>query len=126
MKRIFFASLLIVVVLAACNAGGGKMGDDITGIYVRHIYNEYARGNDSLLVTVLDESAGTYTIDKHYGFMRYYEGKAKGRDYDQKKFTGIYDKEHKQITDNSKGVVFTFAPDKGILLMGSSEFNKIK
>ena len=126
MKRIFFASLMITLAFAACNTGGSKTGDAITGIYVRHIDNEYAKGDDSLLVAVLDESAGTYTINKHYGFVRYYEGKEKGRDYDEKKFAGVYDKEHKQITDNSKGMVFTFAPDKGILLMGSSEFKKIK
>jgi len=126
MKRIFFACLFLAMGLYSCNAGGDKPGNEIAGIYVRHIDNEYAKGDDSLLVAVLDESAGTYTINKHYGFVRYYEGKEKGRDYDEKKFAGVYDKEHKQITDNSKGMVFTFAPDKGILLMGSSEFKKIK
>ncbi len=47
-------------------------------------------------------------------------GRKKGRDYTTKKYTAVYDKEHKQLVDNFKGVVFTFVPDKGLLLMGSA------
>jgi hypothetical protein len=125
MKRIN-AYLLGCFFLAACGGDQAGSADAVTGIYVREINNEYAKGNDSLIVSVLDKNAGTYSIQNNYGFMRYLDGKEKGRDYKTQKFTAVYDKEHKQLVDNFKGMVFTVVPEKGLLLQGSEEFRKVK
>lgn len=125
MKRLN-AYLLGCFILVACGADQSGSEDAITGIYVREINNEVAKGTDSLIVSVLDRKAGTYSIENNYGFMRYLDGREKGRDHKTKKFTAVYDKEHKQLVDNFKGMVFTLVPEKGLLLQGSEEFRKVK
>lgn len=126
MKKIYYAIVVSLSFLVACNSEGEKAGASITGVYVQKISNEFAKGDDSLIVNVLDKNAGTYSVQKNYGFMRYLDGEEKGRDYTTQKYTTVYDKEHKQLIDDFKGVIFTFMPDKNVLLMGSAEYKKLK
>lgn len=123
---IYHAIIMVVVFLVGCQSANDRIADTITGIYIQDIDGEYAKGTDSLIVQVLDKEAGTYSIENNYGFIRYREGKEIGPDYTTKKYTGVYDREHKQLVDNFKGIIFTFAPEKGILMMGSAEYKKIK
>lgn len=127
MKKSINTYLLGLLFLVACGGLDRKDSDDtISGIYVREINNEFAKGNDSLIVSVLDKDAGTFSIVNNYGFMRYLDGEEKGPGYKTEKYTGVYDKEHKQLHDNFKGMVFTFVPDENVLLMGNEEYRKVK
>ncbi len=126
MKRKTNAYLLGLFFLIGCGAARDKSEDAVSGTYVREINNEFAKGNDSLIVSVLDKEAGTFSIIKNYGFIRYLDGQEKGRDHKTENYTGVYDRERKQLHDDFKGKVFTFVPDKNILLMGSSEYRKVK
>lgn len=126
MKKSFYVIAAILICLAACQSADDKSAEAITGIYIQHIDGEFAKGTDSLIVQVLDKEAGTYSIDNNYGFVKYHEGKEIGPGYTTKKYTGVYDKEHKRLLDNFKGMTFTFVPEKNILLMGSAEYRKVK
>lgn len=126
MKRIFYAFIVAMVSLAGCNSESEKSEESVTGIYVQEINNEFARGSDSLIITVLDKSAGTYSIVNNYGFMRYLDGQEKGRDHTTQKFTAVYVSDKKQLVDNFKATVFTLVPEKGLLLKGGTTYRKVK
>ena len=126
MKKLLGISLALSIMLYACNnAGGDDTASSIPGTYVLEIDSEYAKGMDSLIVTLLDKEAGTFIIDKQYGFMRYREGKEAGRDHKSDKFTVAYNKEHRQLDDSQQGQTFTYVPDKKVLLWGNTEYKKI-
>ncbi len=126
MKQFLNLCLALSILLYACNGAGDNTPDNsIEGTYVLEIDSEYAKGIDTLIVTVLDKEAGTFTIDKKYGFMRYRDGQEAGRDHKTDKFTAAYNKEHKQLHDSQKGQTFTYVPDKKVLLWGNTEYKKI-
>ncbi len=77
MRKIYCVLLIAVVSLPGCHSGNQKTANSITGIYTKKINNEFAKGVDSLIVTVLDKDAGTYSVAKNYGFMRYLDGQKK-------------------------------------------------
>lgn len=117
---------MLSVMLYACNsAEGDATANSLPGTYVLEIDSEYAKGIDSLIITVLDKGAGTYRIHKRYGFMRYREGKEAGRDHKTDQFTVAYNKEHRQLHDSQKMQTFTYVADKKALLWGNTEYKKV-
>lgn len=120
-------SFLIYLICFACKMGSNtKSQRSLPGVYVRLINHEFATGNDTLVVTLLDRHTGTFSILKKAGFIQFVDGKAVNRKSTTEKFTAVFDEATGTLNDNHKMKTFTPVPDKGLLLSGSLSYKKLK
>ncbi|MBN8788533.1 MAG: hypothetical protein J0I84_15695 [Terrimonas sp.] len=120
-------SFLICLICLACNSSSNtKLQASFPGIYVRVISHEFATGNDTLVVALLDQHTGTFSIVKKAGFIQFVDGKAIGRKNTTEKFTAVFDEVTGTLNDHHKMKTFTPVPDKGLLLTGSLTYKKVK
>lgn len=108
----------------ACGTGGQQVRDFIPGIYVREFSHEFAFGYDTLLIRHI--KANTYSIEKRSGYQRLREGAATESVRNIEKWTGLYNEREQHIMEQRRGKLLTFQPVEDKLLLGASEYYKVK
>ena len=131
MKKVHFlltASACGMLFLGACQGlSQDSVRAFIPGTFARSINTGMAKGGDSLIITALDESAGTFIIEHRSGYRQELDGKLLPYVGKVEKWTAIYDKEHHQLQVQAKEKVFTFVPEKGVAISnGGTEFKKVR
>lgn len=115
----------LVSYLMSCNRiAKDGVREFIPGVYERSINNEFSKGNDQLIVRLLQ--GNVYTIEKRSAVTRIRNGIVLPIQYDTAVWTGIYDKESQVIYEQQKGKVISFLPKENKLLVGASVYRKIK
>lgn len=119
--------IVFCFILLSCKSPFKKNTQDfIPGVYVRAINHEFATGNDTLVVTLLDQHTGTFSIVKKAGFIQFVDGKAVNRKSTTEKYTAVFDEATGTLNDHHKMKTFTPVPDKGLLLSGSLTYKKLR
>lgn len=127
-KFCFFGVFVLPVLMTACSGNkGDSVRDFVPGTYTREIKNEFTVGNDSLIIKVLDEAGGTYLIEHRSGYEQRIDGKEIPRAVKSEKWTGAYDEVHHQVEVWQQGKVFTFLPERKMLISGGgTEYKKVQ
>jgi len=126
MKR-FITALAIIAFANSCgDLQTDKVRDFIPGVYVKTIDDEFTKGMDTLVIDVLDNSAGSYSISKKMSYRQAMDGKELSPQYKMETWTAIYDRDSHQLMEQRKGKVLSFLPGEGKLSLGGSEYQKIK
>jgi hypothetical protein len=81
---------------------------------------------DTLTISLLDKETGAFSIVKSSGFNTKIDGKELPREYKTEKFITTLQDEAKQLYDKNKDETFTLLPEKNSILMGTTEYKKIK
>lgn len=127
MKKLFQVFFIAGFFVASCNSlQQDKVRDFIPGVYVKEISQEFAKGMDTLIIELLDETAGSYTIMRRSGYQQTIDGRKLTPKNEVYKWTAVFDADTKQLREQNKGKVFTFSLEQNTLTMGSSEYRKIK
>ncbi len=72
----FITALMIAALAVGCsNLRTDKVKAFIPGVYVRTSADEFTKGMDTLVIEVLDRSAGSYSINKKMSFYQTIDGK---------------------------------------------------
>jgi hypothetical protein len=98
----------------------------IPGTYVNFTRGEYSEASDTLVIATRNKGFETFEIIRKTGFRRIESGKVGKLEHKIGKYNGIWDNESESLQVPSRGQILRFFPDSGVLLMGSSEFRKIK
>lgn len=123
----FITALMIAALATGCsNSTTDKVKDFIPGVYVRTVADEFTKGMDTLVIEVLDRSAGSYSINKKMSFYQVIDGKELSPQYKTEQWTAIYDDDTHQLMEQRKGKVLSFMPDQDLVSMGGSEYKKVK
>lgn len=123
----FITALMIAALTTSCsNLRTDKVKDFIPGVYVRTVADEFTKGMDTLVIDVLDRSAGSYSIDKKMSFYQTIDSKELSPQYKAEQWTAIYDDDTHQLMEQRKGKVLSFMPDQHLVSMGGSEYKKVK
>ena len=112
--------------LFACNTEADIVRDFIPGTYVQFSENEMGRLNDTLLIDIISPSGHNYRIIRTSSIQRLLDGKAFPWEQRKEVWTGIYDKNKQVLNETKRGKVISFVPERGILLVGTTEYKKIK
>ena len=102
------------------------MKDFIPGTYVKYAEGKFSKAWDTLRINIYDKSNMTYVIEQHTGYQRLVKGLFQAKEFKLNKYVAVFDLSTHQLHDSKKGKVFTFSPDKGTVLVGAGEYNKIK
>lgn len=120
-------TVLYLMVFCGCTSRTRQSATEfLPGVYVRAINHEFARGSDTLVVTLLDAGTATYSIVKKAGFEQFLNGKVIERKNTRDKFIVMYDDATGTFNDNHKMRSFRALPKQRILLSGSQEYHKVK
>jgi len=127
-KQFLFFAIVYICGASSChNSQSDTVREFIPGTYVRPIKNEFTSGSDSLIITVLDNDGGTFLIVHRSGYQQKVNGNALPPVNKSERWTGVYDKEHHQLEVQQQEKIFTFLPDKGLLMTaGGTEYKKIR
>jgi len=125
MKTLLFISGMI---LTGCN--GVLKNDDaiqsfIPGTYSSHAEGEYSIADDTLVISKVSNKGNAYTIVRYISYQRIIEKKIQALEYKTEKLMAIYDEKDKVLYEQKYGKIISFAPEKNMLLLGSSEYKKI-
>jgi hypothetical protein len=127
MKVAVFSALTFAVVLQGCSeSNNDKIRKFVPGIYVRHFRNEYSTGSDTLKIIEHDAKAGIYFIDEKEGYQQQLDGKVFPAQYKATKHTALYNESTHQLTIQNTEDIITVLPDKNKLLLGRTEYQKVK
>jgi len=122
--------IIAVIVFAGCNTNqesNKSIQAFITGTYVTPFEGDYFRGGeDTLIISILNADANMYAITRHISYEKIIDKQVQAREYKTENWIGIYNKEDKILHEQKHGKLISFIPEKNELLLGNSEYKKIK
>ncbi|WP_162996980.1 hypothetical protein [Mucilaginibacter kameinonensis] len=98
----------------------------VTGVYATRYENEYAMGNDTIIVTAYNRSARTYEIEKRTGYQKIRHGKILPKEYAHKKWMAQYDPEKQVLQETVFGRQLFLNPGKKELTMGETHYRRVE
>lgn len=122
MKRLL--SVWVLVVLSCNETKNDEIKSFIPGTYVKHIVNEFNAGNDTLIIRQMNDNL--FRITRVSVFNRIREGKRMPLTRKKQIWTALYNKDEQALHETQKGKVISFLPNESTLMVGSSEYKKIK
>ncbi|GEM_PF-5675965 len=118
----YLCVFLFMVVLGACSGGG----DPVSGTFIRTIDNEYALGNDTLIIKAIN--ATTYQVEKRSTFQRTVKvrGKIPALESKKRAWMAIYEPDHKHLREPKQGKLIIFSDDFKLLVMRNMQFRRLE
>jgi len=124
MKRLAF---FVIIGIGACHgSSSGSIRDFIPGAYVKLSESEYSKAYDTLRISVYDGPGNTYLMLQHTGFQLIKEGRLQPKQYKTDKEVAVYDETTHQLQGMTSGRLLVFSPTTQTLLMGTTEYQKLK
>lgn len=124
MKKLVKVNFLLaglgVLLVAACHSASDKIVSFIPGTYVHSAKGEYSQAQDTPVIKLLSGEA--YQIRRRTGFQPIREGKLLPKRYLVRVLNGNYDPQKQVLFETTNGRVFTFDPDKGVMLVSSAVY----
>ena len=117
---------LVLVFIFACASKKQTIRDFITGVYVHEGKSDYSVAYDTLVITALDETSDTYTINKRVGFHIITNNALGPKTYEAAEMTVVFNHATNQLEDVEKRKTFTLMPEQHILMMNKKVYTKIK
>jgi len=109
--------------LAACHSKPDKVAAFIPGTYVHAAKGEYSQAEDTLVITLVSGEA--YHIQRRAGFRPIREGKLLPKRWKVQSLNGNYDPQQQVLFETTNGRVFSFDPERGVLLVNSAVYRKL-
>lgn len=125
MKKCFVMTVFILS-LFSCSSKTDEIRALIPGTYVRFSDHEMRKEYDTLRIEVISEAGNNYRLLRSSTFQRKMDGQSFPWEQTKEEWTAIYDSQKKILNETKKGKVISFVPEKNILLVGTTEYKKIK
>ncbi len=125
MKKRLFVSSMLLLLLACESTRSDEIRAFIPGIYARFSDHEMRKEYDTIRISIISEMGNNYKLIRSSSFQRKLDGKKSDWEYTREEWTAVYDKDKKVLNETRKGKVISFIPGKKMLLVGTTEYNKI-
>ena len=127
MKTLNVLLFVSTIALWACNSiVKEKVKDFIPGTYIRSSQHEYGTEHDTVIITLQNQSADEYKIERRWKYERMLDGKPVEPEYKQTTNSGIYNPESKILQESSTLEQYTFDIKQKALFVGSTKYQKLK
>lgn len=125
MKKCFVMTVFILS-LFSCSSKTDEIRAFIPGIYARFSDHEMRKEYDTLRIEVISQVGNNYRLLRSSTFQRKMDGQSFPWENTKEEWTAIYDESKRVLNETKKGKVISFVPEKNILLVGTTEYKKIK
>jgi hypothetical protein len=126
MKKYLFISGMLLLLLACETNKSDEIREFIPGTYARFSDHEMRKEYDTIKIDVISEAGNNYRLIRSSSFQRKLDGKEFPWEYTKEEWTGVYDENKRVLNETRKGKVISFVPEKNILLVGTTEYKKLK
>lgn len=127
MKTLNVLLFVSTIALWACNSiVKDEVKDFIPGTYFRSSQHEYGTEHDTVVITLQNQSANEYKIERRWKYERMLDGKPVEPEYKQTTNSGIYNPENKILHESSTLEKYTFDPRQKAMFSGSTKYQKLK
>ena len=126
MKKYLFVFSAHFLLLACESSKSDEIRAFIPGIYARFSDHEMRREYDTIRINVVSEAGNSYTLIRSSSFQRKLDGKEFPWEYKKEEWAAVYDENKRVLNETRKGKVLSFVPAKNILLVGTTEYKKLK
>ena len=126
MNKSFSIVISFLSLLACSSSKTDEVESFIPGTYVRFSDHEMRKEYDTLSIEVLSEAGNNYKLLRSSTFQRKMDGRSFPWEHTEEEWTAIYDPQRKVLNETTKGKLISFIPEKNILLVGTTEYKKIK
>jgi hypothetical protein len=122
-----FVMIVSFLALFACNS---SKSDDIRsfipGTYARFSDHEMRKEFDTLKIELISEPGNNYRLVRSSTFQKKLDGQSFPWERVDEEWIAIYDQSKRVLHETRKGKVISFVLEKNILLVGTTEYKKIK
>ena len=126
MKKYLLISGILTLLLACESNKSDVIREFIPGIYARFSDHEMRKEYDTIKIDVISETGNNYSLKRSSSFQRKLDGKEFPWEYTKEEWTAVYDENKRVLNETRKGKVISFVPEKRILLVGTTEYKKLK
>lgn len=126
MKKYLFISGVFILLLACESSKSDEIRAFIPGTYARFSDHEMRKEYDTIKINVISEAGNNYSLIRSSSFQRKLDGKEFPWEYTKEEWTAVYDENKRVLNETHKGKVISFVPEKSILLVGTTEYKKLK
>jgi len=123
MKRSTILIALIAALFIRCTS---HTTVDISGSYVNQAQSEYGKDYDTLIISSDNSTYKTYSIESRTGYQKIRNGVLHPMEYKQEKWMATWDADKLLLSETELGRQIRFQPEKHSLLLGNSEYRKLK
>ena len=125
MKKCFVIAVFISS-LFSCASKTDEIRAFIPGTYARVSDHEMRKEYDTLRLEVINYAGNNYWLVRSSTFQKKMDGQTFPWEHTKEEWTAIYDASRRVLTETRKGKVISFIPEKNSLLVGTTEYKKIK
>lgn len=119
--------LVTLLVLVACNSTkNDEVRSFMPGTYARFSDHEMRTEYDTIRIEPVSETGNNYRLIRSSYFQRKLDGKTFPWEYEKEEWAAIYDESKKVLNETKKGKVISFVPEQNVLLVGTTEYKKLK
>lgn len=116
-----------ILLLFACNSAKvDEIRSFISGTYVRFSNHEMRTQYDTIKIEVLSERGNSYRLVKSSYFQKKLDGQTFPWEYKSEEVTAVYDEKFKVLRESDNQKITSFIPEKQAMLVGATEYKKIK
>lgn len=128
MKAFYLLCLAASAMATGCNNGSSvdEMKASLPGTYIRASQHEYGKEFDTLVVSLQNEAANEFKLNRRWRYERVLDGKAIEPEYKNTTTAAVYDEATKQLKETETGDTYSFDPASKTLFAGSTKYEKLK
>ena len=117
----------ILILLLACEPGkGDEIREFIPGTYARFSDHEMRKEYDTIRISMISGTGNNYSLIRSSSFQRKLDRKEFPWEFTKEEWTAVYDENKRVLNETGKGKLISFVPEKSILLVGTTEYKKLK
>lgn len=121
----FKSPILLLSALILIISCKNKIDPQIAGIYITDFKNEYNITTDTLILSSTNGNK-TFQIERRSGYSKIREGKVLPKEYKQAKWVADYNEDKQLLQETELGRQIHLSLQKHTLLLGDSQYRKIK
>lgn len=129
MKSAFLILISIAgAVFAGCGDGASanNVKASLPGTYVRASQHEYGKEFDTIAVSLQNDAANEFKLNRRWRYARVLDGKPIEPEYKNTTTTAVYEESSKQLKEAETGDTYTFDAATKVLFAGSTQYEKLK
>lgn len=127
MKTLTIFFIASTTIFWACNSTvKDEVKEFIPGTYVRSTQHEFGTENDTVIISLQNQSANEYKIVRRWKYDRILDGKPIEPEYKQTTNSAIYNTESKLLQESETLESYSFDPQQKAMFAGSTKYQKIK
>jgi len=119
-------TIILLFLFTACGNSKNAKKATVSGLYVTRLETEYNTGMDTIVITPLNNEAGTFNYVRRVGYRRISNGVLGRVEHKTEASTCVFNQETAQLNEQRHGRIYSLSSDGNQLVFGNSIYKRIQ